>query len=225
MDFKKKMNRLAVPPPKTETFETRIVTSHADTFQWNGLALAAASGRTETVRDCLQKQKQEQEQSDSNNTFVADCVYFGWKAFQNPNALILAAGHGHYECVELLKGTELHTRTLETKQTALMAAAAACYPDIVRLLLDQAGNKDWHGWTALMYAADRGSPDCCKFLVGIEAGQKDENFQCALLLAAIGGHLDAVRVIAPSEAKEFGAFIINIIEDGPIKDVILKCMD
>ncbi|TNJ28466.1 Ankyrin repeat protein 1 [Giardia muris] len=211
------MARLAVLPPKTPNFETKIVTNHVATYHWNKIALAAASGHEESVRDYVQKQ------NGPIDTFIPDCVYFGWKAFEEPNALILAAGHGHVECVRILVNTnEKSARTPKTRQTALMAAAAACYPEIVQLLLDQAGNKDMRGWTALMYAADRGSPDCCRMLVRVEAGQKDETSQSALLLAAIGGHLEAVREIAPSEAKDFGGFVTSIIEDGPIKDEIMK---
>ncbi len=78
--------------------------------------------------------------------------------------------------------------------TALMLAAANNHPDITKLLIDHQADlslQDNSGWTATMKAVYQGNIECVKILVD----RSKEELDRALLIAALAGHQDVVRVL------------------------------
>ncbi|EFO62649.1 Protein 21.1 [Giardia lamblia P15] len=58
-----------------------------------------------------------------------------------------------------------------------------------------------HGYTALMFAAERGCSDLVRELAPFEARQTNNAGKTALLLAICAGHLDVVKVLADYETR------------------------
>ncbi len=52
-----------------------------------------------------------------------------------------------------------------------------------------------------MVAAHYGKTGCVRILAEKEAGMKDENGWTALILAAMNGHLECVKILAPLENR------------------------
>lgn len=200
-------------PPTSETFTSIIHAHEPEDESWTHLASAAASGHVELVKKYMK---------DNVQRPVSGQIHFGWYAFPNPTPLILAAGHGHLDCVRLLMedGAGL---TTSMKQTALMAAAAGCYPDIIVELVDkEAGRTDDNGWTALMYAADRGCVPVCQILAKLECNRTSIRSETALILAAATNKKKVVEVLAPYEASESGLLAMELTSDDEIRDIIRR---
>ncbi|ESU37994.1 Ankyrin repeat protein [Giardia duodenalis] len=200
-------------PPQSDTFTTIIHTHEPENESWTHLASAAASGHVELVRKYMR---------DSPQIPIEGQIHFGWHAFPKPTPLILAAGHGHLDCVRLLMKDGAGSTT-SMDQTALMAASAGCYPDIVSELMDkEAGRADKNGWTALMYAADRGCVPVCQMLVKLEANRTSLRSETALILAATTNKKQVVEILAPYEASESGLLAMELTSDEEIRRIIRK---
>ena len=137
-------------------------------------------------------------------------------------ALMLAAAHGHADCVNaLLK--PCGTRWVNTDgMDALMVAAHAGHAPCVAALMTN-GMSGWvssmrsGAFTALTLAAANGHTQVVELLLAFSSpNHQNKNQRTALTLAAKGGHLGCVKLLAPitdrSKQDEFGqtAFLAAI---------------
>jgi ankyrin repeat protein len=116
-------------------------------------------------------------------------------------ALMAAAKKGRIDVVNTLLEQKLNLN-LQDKQgeTALMLAAANDQVDIVKLLLKKNADpnlQDQGGWSALMKAVYQGSTACVQALVG----QSHQEVNRALLVAALTGRKDIVKVLLDNGAE------------------------
>lgn len=123
----------------------------------------------------------------------------GTLALRGVTPLMLAAIHGHTDCVHVLAPYEA-TRQEETfGYTALSLAAHFNYPFVVESLIPyEAGITLNNGWTALMIAAAAGNTACCAALVQYEARASTDGLT-AYLLAVERGHTDAAILLYDQE--------------------------
>src|SRR5208282_4829942 len=116
-------------------------------------------------------------------------------------ALMAAAKNGRIDVVNKLLEQKLNLN-LQDKQgeTALELAAANNQADIVKLLLKKNADpniQDQSGWSALMKAVYQGNTACVETL----AVQSRQEVNRALLVAALTGHKDVVKVLLDNGAE------------------------
>jgi ankyrin repeat protein len=116
-------------------------------------------------------------------------------------ALMAASKNGRIEVVNKLLEQKLNLN-LQDKQgeTALELAAANNQADIVKLLLKKNADpniQDQSGWSALMKAVYQGNTACVEAL----AVQSHQEVNRALLVAALTGHKDVVKVLLDNGAE------------------------
>ncbi|KAI1743227.1 ankyrin repeat-containing domain protein [Xylaria scruposa] len=117
-------------------------------------------------------------------------------------ALMSAADFGYKEIVQLLldRGTRVNARGSEDRETVLMCAVCGEDKEVVQLLLDHGADinaKDKHGWTALIFAAERGYEKTVQLLLnhGADVNAKDRYGWTALTFAAEGGHKEVAQLL------------------------------
>uniref|UniRef100_H3BVT9 Ankyrin repeat domain 52 n=1 Tax=Tetraodon nigroviridis TaxID=99883 RepID=H3BVT9_TETNG len=125
--------------------------------------------------------------------------------------LHLAAYYGHCEALRLLCETlvSLDVRDIEGRSALHLAARRGFAPCVEVLLKHQASytlKEHRHKWTALHAAAAEGQMDCLLLLVNQEHSADiidcpDTKGQTALMLAALGGHIDCVHILLEKGAK------------------------
>jgi ankyrin repeat protein len=116
-------------------------------------------------------------------------------------ALMAAAKHGRIDVVNKLLEQKLNLN-LQDKQgeTALELAAGNNQADVVKLLLKKNADpniQDQSGWSALMKAVYQGNIACVEAL----AGQSHQEVNRALLVAALTGHKDIVKILLDNGAE------------------------
>lgn len=139
----------------------------------------------------------------------------GLENSEGRTALMIAAGNGFVEAVQLLKDAE--NRTLQhspttlsicgllcNNVTALMYAAASGASECVAELAEkEAGISDSvSGYTALMFAAKRGSTESVAALAPYELGYQAFDGSTATMLAAQAGHCNVVRTLLSASEKD-----------------------
>ncbi|CAK9118552.1 unnamed protein product [Durusdinium trenchii] len=92
---------------------------------------------------------------------------------------------------------------------ALHMAAMEGHRDVLQLLVEanaavDAGN--YHGWTALIFAASKGHDGAVQLLLGAKADAANENGATALSLAAGNGHDGAVQLLLGAKADVAAAY-------------------
>ncbi|TNJ30288.1 Kinase, NEK [Giardia muris] len=110
-------------------------------------------------------------------------------------ALMYAAENGHTECVRILRDHERGMCTNEG-ETALILAARKGQDGPASLLLEEACMQDRKGYTALMYAAEKGHIETVRVLCELEAGvaNSTDGFS-ALMYALINEHFDCAELL------------------------------
>lgn len=153
---------------------------------------AAQGGDIATVTSCIQK-------GANVNAKLGNSGF---------TALMLSAGEGHTEIVELLlaKGADANAADAG-KSTALMNAAINGHTDVVEALLAhgaQVNAKGKRGFTALMWAAQYGYPDTIKVLLshGAKVNMKSDLGDTALSRATDNGHTEVVQMLKKAGAKK-----------------------
>jgi ankyrin repeat protein len=116
-------------------------------------------------------------------------------------ALMAASKNGRIEVVNKLLEQKLNLN-LQDKQgeTALELAAANNQADVVKLLLKKNADpniEDQSGWSALMKAVYQGNTACVESL----AVQSHQEVNRALLVAALTGHKEIVKVLLDNGAE------------------------
>ncbi len=116
-------------------------------------------------------------------------------------ALIAAAKEGRLDVVNKLLEQKLNLNFQDKQgETALMLAAANNHTDIVKLLLKKNADpniQDQSGWSALMKAVYQGNTACVETLVG----QSHQEVNRALLVAALTGHKEIVKLLLDNGAE------------------------
>jgi ankyrin repeat protein len=116
-------------------------------------------------------------------------------------ALMAAAKNGRVDVVKKLLEQKLNLNLQDRQgETTLELAAANNQPDIVRLLLKNNADpniQDQSGWSALMKAVYQGNTACVEAL----AGQSHQEVNRALLVAALTGHKEIVKVLLDNGAE------------------------
>lgn len=112
---------------------------------------------------------------------------------------MIASTMGHTNIVEKLVETEL-SYTNQYKETALMNAFEASRFDCAKLLLEEAGKKDYRDHTALMKAVMKGNQKVVDLLIDIEGKIQDQNGQTALMYAARKDRVNIIKCLT----KEIG---------------------
>ncbi|KAI5777396.1 ankyrin repeat-containing domain protein [Geopyxis carbonaria] len=128
------------------------------------------------------------------------------KDFSGSSALSLAAYHGYATLISLLldHGADIETREEQTGNTPLTYCLAkrrtkpAKCEEIMRILIDRGANVNAtndHGETALMLAAEKGSPRMVTLLLdrGADVNAKDSEGQTALSIAGDGAVADLLK--------------------------------
>ena len=153
-----------------------------DIALWRPLLAAARNGHKSTVQALLD----------------------GGAAINAPSAddidgcatLVLAASHGHEECIEILAGrNDAIDASYAEGRTALIYAAKIDHRGVVNLLLDEGAaidECDAHGDTALMHAAQNGHREIVELLVanGAAIDVRSNDGGTALVYATYFGHRD-----------------------------------
>jgi ankyrin repeat protein len=153
---------------------------------------AAQRGNMATVKSCIEK-------GANVNAKLGDSGF---------TALMLAAGEGHTEMVELLLANGADANTADVgKNTVLMKAAMNGYTKTVKALLAhgaQVNARGERGFTALMWAAQYGYADTIKVLLskGAQVNMKSDLGDTALSRATDNGHTEIVRILKDVGAKE-----------------------
>lgn len=156
------------------------------------LMFAAVYGRTEALKILLAEKDPK--------------VEINLKNSEQDTALILAAGFGHSDIVEILLNADpkadIESRALYGK-TALMVAAERGKVDSIKALLAASPKADVNaigdeGWTALMYAVENNQVDTLEFLLTVDNPKVDlravnQEGETALMLAAKYGLLEMVQ--------------------------------
>ncbi|TNJ26608.1 Ankyrin repeat protein 1 [Giardia muris] len=123
----------------------------------------------------------------------------GTLALRGVTPLMLAAIHGHTDCVHVLAPHEATLQEETFGYTALALAAHFNYPFVVESLIPyESGITLNNGWTALMIAAAAGNTACCAALVQHEA-RASTNGLTAYLLAVEKGHTDTAILLYDQE--------------------------
>ena len=116
-------------------------------------------------------------------------------------ALMVAAREGRIDVVNKLLEQKLNLNTQDKQgETALMLAAANDHADIVKLLLKKNADpniQDLSGWSALMKAVYQGDTASVEALVA----QSHQEVNRALLVAALTGHKEVVKVLLDNGAE------------------------
>jgi ankyrin repeat protein len=116
-------------------------------------------------------------------------------------ALMAAAKNGRIDVVNKLLEQKLNLNLQDKQgQTALALAAANNQADVVKLLLKKNADpniQDQSGWSALMKAVYQGHTACVEAL----ASQSHQEVNRALLVAALTGRKDIVKVLLDSGAE------------------------
>jgi len=116
-------------------------------------------------------------------------------------ALMAAAREGRIDVVNKLLEQKLNLNTQDKQgETALMLAAANDHADIVKLLLKKNADpniQDLSGWSALMKAVYQGDTASVEALVA----QSHQEVNRALLVAALTGHKEVVKVLLDNGAE------------------------
>lgn len=139
----------------------------------------------------------------------------GLENAEGRTALMIAAGNGFVEAVQLLKGaeagalqhspTELSICGLPCNNvTALMYAAASGTPECVTELAEKEAemSDSVGGYTALMFAAKRGSAESIAILAPYELGRQAFDGSTAAMLAAQAGHYNIIRALISASEKD-----------------------
>jgi ankyrin repeat protein len=122
-------------------------------------------------------------------------------------ALMLAAGEGYTEMVELLLANGADANAADAvNNTVLMKAAMNGHTETVKALLAhgaQVNAKGERGFTALMWAAQYGFTDGIKVLLsnGAQVNVKSDLGDTALSRATDNGHTEVVRILKDAGAK------------------------
>ena len=153
---------------------------------------AANANDLATVKSCIQK-------GASVNAKLGDSGF---------TALMLAAGEGYTEMVELLLANGADANAADAlKNTPLMKAAMNGHKETVKALLAhgaQVNTRGERGFTALMWAAQYGYADAIKVLLSnsAEVNVKSELGDTALSRATDNGHTEVVRILKDAGAKK-----------------------
>lgn len=88
--------------------------------------------------------------------------------------------------------------------TALMLAARLGFVNIVKELAPyeagmQSVSPDFEGYTAMMFAVQRNSPECVRLLMDAESGLVTKVGRTALMLAAANSHLECIKLLLARE--------------------------
>jgi serine/threonine-protein phosphatase 6 regulatory ankyrin repeat subunit B len=116
-------------------------------------------------------------------------------------ALMLAAGNGHKDVVQVLLNGGGRVNDKDAKgYTSLLLAASHGYRDVVELLLTRGANihdKDNYGYTAVMVAAQEGHKEVVELLLsrGANIHDKQNNGYTAVMVAAQEGHKNVVELL------------------------------
>ncbi|ESU40003.1 Ankyrin repeat protein, partial [Giardia duodenalis] len=115
-------------------------------------------------------------------------------------ALMMAAAHGHAECIKLLLNREAGMQD-EYGNTTLMWAARLGHINCIRLLLrKEAGMQDRYGRTALLLTAYNGYLECAELLLEAEGSTGDSSGWTALMAASSTNHPECVKLLLEKEA-------------------------
>jgi ankyrin repeat protein len=134
------------------------------------LLRAAYQGNAFLVKLFLEYGAEVNARAEGYMAIVSDRPHRGnWLREHGPTALILAAGKGSLECLQLLieKQAAINFRTLENHETALHTAARNGFVDCVLYLLQHGADPNLRtkaGSTALNLAAQFDHPDCISLL-------------------------------------------------------------
>ena len=159
---------------------------------WSGayedMLAAAAAGHVDTVKDLVQRGL------DVNTTDP-----------QGNNLLAIAARGGNLGLVNFLlahRASEHHRN--QFGEAALHLATFAGHDDIVERLLRAGADVNSEGWSPLHYAAFNGNKILAKRLLAAGAliDARAPNRWTALMIAAKGGHVDIVQLLAQAGANQ-----------------------
>jgi len=117
--------------------------------------------------------------------------------------LMIASRLGHQDLVALLLDRKAGVlRRSPHGDTALMFASLKGHLGIARLLVQRGALVAHDGWAPLHYAAFEGRSEVVKFLIDKGAGKDGlaPNGYSSLMLAALGGHLEAARTLLYEDA-------------------------
>jgi uncharacterized protein len=117
--------------------------------------------------------------------------------------LMIAAFQGHDAVVKLLLDRNADmTRRAQGGDTALMLACLKGHLGTVKLLVEKGAEVSRPGWAPLHYAAYEGRAPVVRYLLekGASKDALAPNGYTPLLLAMLGGHMDAARELLYADA-------------------------
>lgn len=112
--------------------------------------------------------------------------------------LMIAAQEGNYAAAKALKDSEDVGKKNAYGETALMLAVLGNHPEIVELLITEAGMQDNNGTTAMMLAVENGKSDIIKMLMDKESGLQNNEGETALIMAVDNENTEIVSILKNS---------------------------